>query len=132
MWGWWSSWRRRRRRWRRGPSLRRRCRCGEATRGSHRCCLASAGCCELPPCLTAHAPTSCPPLQACSDEVLHAGCTRLAASMGGGAAPLAKAVPLVAALGGELLSPAGRPPLARLEPVRSLSARVYGCCFCEA
>lgn len=70
-------------------------------------------------------------LQACTDEVLLAASARLAASMGGEALPLAKAVPLVAALGGELLSPAWRPPLARLEPVRSLSARVYGCCYCE-
>lgn len=50
--------------------------------------------------------------------------------MGAPPLPLAKAVPLVAALGGELLSPAGRPPLARVDRVRSLSARVYGCCFC--
>lgn len=57
-------------------------------------------------------------------------CARLAAGMGAAPLPLAKAVPLVAGLGGELLSPAGRPPLARLAPVRSLSARVYGCCFC--
>lgn len=66
--------------------------------------------------------------------MLQAAGARLAASMGGEAAalPLAKAVPLVAALGQDLLSPAGRPPLARLEPVRSLSTRVYGCCFCEA
>lgn len=59
-------------------------------------------------------------------------CVRLTTSMGSEALPLAKAVPLVAALGGELLSPAGRPPLARLELVRSLSARVYGCCFCAS
>ena len=74
-----------------------------------------------------------PAAQASSGEVLHAAGARLAASMGGEAAalPLAKAVPLVAGLGQDLLSPAGRPPLARLEPVRSLSARVYGCCFCE-
>lgn len=71
--------------------------------------------------------------QASSSEVLRAADARLAVSMGGesGALPLAKAVPLVAALGQDLLSPAGRPPLARLEAVRSLSARVYGCCFCE-
>ena len=71
--------------------------------------------------------------QASSGEVLRAADARLAVSFGGESAalPLAKAVPLVAALGQDLLSPAGRPPLARLEAVRSLSARVYGCCFCE-
>ena len=72
-------------------------------------------------------------MQACTAKVLRTLSARLANSMGQQPLPLAKAVPLVAALGGELLSspPGPRPQLARLEPVRSLSARVYGCCYCS-
>lgn len=70
-------------------------------------------------------------LAAAQREMLAAAARQLGASMGPAPLPLAKAVPLVAALGADLLaSPALRPQLARLEPVRSLSARVYGCCFC--
>ena len=72
-------------------------------------------------------------MQASTAEVLRTLSAKLANSMGQQPLPLAKAVPLVAALGGELLSspPGLRPQLARLEPVRSLSARVYGCCYCS-
>lgn len=71
-------------------------------------------------------------LQAGSSEALAVAGAQLAAGLGAHAVPLAKAVPLVAAVGADLLSsPAVRPQLARLEAVRSLSARVYGCCYCE-
>ncbi|KAL4458388.1 hypothetical protein ABPG75_013253 [Micractinium tetrahymenae] len=65
-----------------------------------------------------------------SQAALAAAATQLAAGMGAARLPLAKAVPLVAAVGGDLLAvPSLRPVLAQLEPVRSLSARVYGCCY---
>jgi hypothetical protein len=70
------------------------------------------------------------PLQACAAEALNTASARLAAAQGEQALPLAKVVPLVSALGADLLAPSVRPALARLEPVRTLSARVYGCCYC--
>ena len=125
----WSSLRPRRRPWRAAPSLRKRCRCDGAPRGvvpavpwARTSCRAAA--ITRGPCLHA--------LQACCDEVLKVARRRLAAGMGDQALALAKAVPLVATLGSDLLSPALRPQLARLEAVRALSARVYGCCYCAA
>jgi hypothetical protein len=69
-------------------------------------------------------------LGACSAEVLRVALSRLATTMGKQVLPLAKVIPLVAALGGDLLAPSVRPSLARLRPVSTLSARVYGCYFC--
>lgn len=69
-------------------------------------------------------------LAAGSQAALTAAATQLTAGMGPAPLPLAKAVPLVAAVGSDLMAaPSLRPPLAKLKPVRSLSARVYGCCF---
>ncbi len=69
-------------------------------------------------------------LAAGSEAALAAASAQLTACIGAAPVPLAKAVPLVAAVGGDLLAaPSLRPPLAKLQPVRSLSARVYGCCF---
>lgn len=69
-------------------------------------------------------------LAAGSAAALAAAAAQLATSTGAAPLPLAKAVPLVASVGVDLLAaPSLRPPLAKLEPVRSLSARVYGCCF---
>jgi hypothetical protein len=71
-------------------------------------------------------------LQVCCSDVLEVACHRLGLSIGQRALPLAKAVPLVASLGSDLLSPALRPQLGRLEAVHGLAASVYGCCFCAS
>lgn len=69
-------------------------------------------------------------LAAGSEAALAAASAQITAGIGAAPLPLAKAVPLVAAVGSDLLAaPSLRPPLAKLQPVRSLSARVYGCCF---